>query len=70
MAVVGHGAGAAAALAVLIGEDATAHVCREPAGCGVRVSIDDFGTGFSSLAYLQRLDIDGLKIDVDSSLSL
>jgi diguanylate cyclase len=30
---------------------------------GVRLSIDDFGTGFSSMAYLQRLPFDTLKID-------
>ncbi|MHB1654029.1 MAG: sensor domain-containing protein [Desulfitobacteriaceae bacterium] len=30
---------------------------------GIRISIDDFGTGFSSLSYLRRFPIDTLKID-------
>ncbi|HAS6347691.1 TPA: EAL domain-containing protein [Vibrio vulnificus] len=30
---------------------------------GFRISIDDFGTGFSSLSYLCRLSFDEIKID-------
>jgi EAL domain-containing protein (putative c-di-GMP-specific phosphodiesterase class I) len=30
---------------------------------GVRVSIDDFGTGFSSMAYILRFKVDRIKID-------
>jgi EAL domain-containing protein (putative c-di-GMP-specific phosphodiesterase class I) len=30
---------------------------------GIEVSIDDFGTGFSSLSYLKQFDIDYIKID-------
>jgi EAL domain-containing protein (putative c-di-GMP-specific phosphodiesterase class I) len=33
------------------------------AEAGVHLSIDDYGSGFSSLAYLQRLPVNELKID-------
>jgi len=36
---------------------------RELKQLGVRISIDDFGTGFSSLSYLKHFPIDALKID-------
>ncbi len=36
---------------------------RELRGMGLRVAIDDFGAGFTSLAFLRDLPIDNLKID-------
>ncbi|MEO0494058.1 MAG: EAL domain-containing protein [Actinomycetota bacterium] len=38
-------------------------ILTELKGLGVRVAVDDFGTGFSSLAYLKRFPVDALKID-------
>jgi predicted signal transduction protein with EAL and GGDEF domain/ABC-type amino acid transport substrate-binding protein len=32
-------------------------------GCGIRISLDDFGTGWSSLTYLREMAPDELKID-------
>ncbi|MFJ7729676.1 EAL domain-containing protein [Neobacillus sp. NPDC097160] len=38
-------------------------VIRELKRIGVQISLDDFGTGFNSLQYLQELPIDKIKID-------
>ena len=37
---------------------------------GVRVDVDDFGTGFSSLATLQHTEVDALKIDASFVASI
>ncbi len=41
----------------------TATVLARLAALGVGIAIDDYGTGYSSLAYLKRLPIDEIKID-------
>ncbi|WP_244655401.1 putative bifunctional diguanylate cyclase/phosphodiesterase [Sphingomonas sp. CFBP 13603] len=41
----------------------TSTILEEIRGWGVKTSLDDFGTGFSSLSYLQTLPFDALKID-------
>ncbi|MEP7115066.1 MAG: EAL domain-containing protein, partial [Ilumatobacteraceae bacterium] len=43
--------------------DDTAVRLKAIKGLGVRIAVDDFGTGFSSLAYLQQFPVDCLKID-------
>ena len=43
--------------------EGAALVLRKLRALGVKVSLDDFGTGFSSLSYLHRFPVDTLKID-------
>jgi diguanylate cyclase (GGDEF)-like protein len=43
--------------------DFAAGVLSRLKSMGIKISIDDFGTGFSSLVSLKRLPIDALKID-------
>lgn len=43
--------------------DDNIHNLRAIRAMGIATTIDDFGTGFSSLSYLARLPIDVLKID-------
>jgi diguanylate cyclase len=43
--------------------DETIKILHELKRLGVQLSIDDFGTGFSSLNYLMHFPIDYLKID-------
>jgi EAL domain-containing protein (putative c-di-GMP-specific phosphodiesterase class I) len=37
---------------------------------GVRISMDDFGSGYSSLSYLQAFPFDKIKIDRDFVINL
>jgi EAL domain-containing protein (putative c-di-GMP-specific phosphodiesterase class I) len=43
--------------------DATRQQLDELRALGCELSIDDFGTGFSSMSYLKRFPLDELKID-------
>jgi diguanylate cyclase (GGDEF)-like protein len=49
--------------ALMRDERAASRVLQELKRIGVRVSLDDFGTGFSSLSLLKTTPVDTLKID-------
>ena len=49
--------------AVMEDEQHVINVLRDLRSLGVRIALDDFGSGFSSLNYVKNLPVDGLKID-------
>ena len=49
--------------AIMTDPAGSSHVLRQLRALGVRIAIDDFGSGYTSLAYLRTLPVDALKID-------
>jgi len=49
--------------ALMAGAERALDVLTRLMGLGVGLAVDDFGAGYSSLAYLKRLPVDELKID-------
>lgn len=48
---------------VMKNAESAINTLRQLKAHGIRISIDDFGSGYSSLSYLKHLPIDSLKID-------
>ena len=49
--------------AMMADSEAFVRATQQLKALGIMLTIDDFGTGFSSLSYLKRLSLDRLKID-------
>ena len=49
--------------ALIDGNPTTERTLNQLTEIGIQLGLDDFGTGFSSLAYLKRFPIDFVKID-------
>jgi diguanylate cyclase (GGDEF)-like protein/PAS domain S-box-containing protein len=49
--------------ALMDSPNTAAELLRELRDFGVKIYLDDFGTGFSSLSHLHKLPVDALKID-------
>jgi EAL domain-containing protein (putative c-di-GMP-specific phosphodiesterase class I) len=49
--------------ALLVDQEAVASRLSRLREAGIRIAVDDFGTGYASLAYLTTLPLDAIKID-------
>ena len=49
--------------ALLVDQEAAAERLQRLREAGIRIAVDDFGTGYASLAYLTSLPLDAIKID-------
>ena len=49
--------------ALIDGNPTTERTLNQLTALGIQIGLDDFGTGFSSLAYLKRFPIDFVKVD-------
>ncbi|BBI50499.1 hypothetical protein HORIV_29200 [Vreelandella olivaria] len=56
--------------AVMQDVDAAMSTLMELNQLGLRIAIDDYGTGYSSLAQIKRLPVDELKIDKSFVLAI
>ncbi|MEL6667182.1 MAG: EAL domain-containing protein, partial [Pseudomonadota bacterium] len=48
---------------IIENEEVAVSICRQLRDLGFSITLDDFGTGFSSLSYLSMLPVNALKID-------
>ncbi|EGU43410.1 hypothetical protein VII00023_16300 [Vibrio ichthyoenteri ATCC 700023] len=51
-------------------EQTTWNVLQELRGIGIKIALDDFGAGYSSIGYLSRYEFDKVKIDRSLVLNL
>ena len=56
--------------ALLVGHDSVAERLARLRSAGVRIALDDFGSGYASLAYLSSLPLDMIKLDRSLVLGL
>ena len=49
--------------ALLVDQEAVAERLSRLREAGIRIAVDDFGTGYTNLAYLTSLPLDAIKID-------